>query len=104
MDAVAVEHARLHARQIAVPDFVGIFRQLDPGDLGLAALVIEAEFDPLRMGRKQRKIRTLPIEARAQRMPFTGFDCELRAASVHGDILDQVELRTFNAAMRKMFR
>ena len=39
MDAIAIDGARTCRGQIAMPDFVGVFRKLDPLDLGLAGLV-----------------------------------------------------------------
>jgi hypothetical protein len=45
MDAVGVDGAGAGRGQIAVPDFIGVFRQFDPLDLGFAIVVEQAKLD-----------------------------------------------------------
>src|SRR5262249_52440405 len=63
--AIPVDRAGPHIRQIAVPDLVGVFRQIDPH---LAGLVEQAELDPRRIGGEQCEIDALAVPGRAQRM------------------------------------
>ena len=52
----AVDLARTRVGQVAVPDLVGVFRQFDALDLGLAALVEQAQFDTRGMRREQGEV------------------------------------------------
>ena len=65
-DAIAVELAGLHARDMAVPDAVGAFGQRDA--LGLLAAVLgeEAERDAFGMVGKQREIGALGVRRGAE--------------------------------------
>ena len=83
MHAVAVKLSRFHVRQIAVPDFVGVFRKLDAGDLDTAAFVEQAKFDTLGVCGKESEVGTLSIEARAELVPLARRDMKMRALSVH---------------------
>ena len=70
--AVAVNGARPGIGQIAVPDLVGIFRQLDPLQLGTAFLVEQAQLHPGGIGGEQRKVDadTVPCGAKWVRQAF----------------------------------
>ncbi|MNH45173.1 hypothetical protein D3C79_1075500 [compost metagenome] len=41
VDPIAIQSAGFQIRYIAVPDLVGIFRQLQTGNLGVAARIIQ---------------------------------------------------------------
>ncbi len=60
VDPVAVDGAGPRLGQEAVPDLVGVFRQDDAGELGLAAVVEDAQFDLCRVGGEQREIHAQP--------------------------------------------
>ena len=66
VNAVAVERAGLQAWNVAVPDFVRIFRQLDARRLDRAAVVEQAEFDPARRWRKTGRSSRRPYPGRRQ--------------------------------------
>src|SRR4051812_35642285 len=66
VDAVAVELPGRDVVEIAVPDILGSFRQFDPLELAAALAVEQAQFDLLRVGRKQRKIGAPPVPAGAE--------------------------------------
>ena len=63
---IAVEQPDLRVRQIAVPDFIGAFRQRERRDLPLAGRVEQAEIDALRMRREHREIGAEPVPGRAR--------------------------------------
>lgn len=67
MDAVAVDGAGTGRGQIAVPDFVCVFRELDPFQFGLAAIVKQAELDFRCVGRKQREIHAEAVPGGTER-------------------------------------
>jgi len=56
-----VDIARAHARQIAVPDLIGVFRQGDALALGFAAGIKQADLNLGGVSRKHRKVGTLAI-------------------------------------------
>ncbi len=70
MSAVGVDRAGTSGRQIAVPDFVCIFRQLDPLELGLTLLVEQAELDLGGVGREEREVDAEPVPGGAKRKRF----------------------------------
>ena len=65
--AVAVDRAGPRVGQIAVPDLVGVFGQLDALELALAVVVEQAELDLGRVGREQREIDAEPVPGGAER-------------------------------------
>ena len=65
VNAITVDRAGPYIRQIAVPDLVSEFRQLDAR---LAALIEEAELDACRTGREQREIDSLAVPSGTQGM------------------------------------
>jgi hypothetical protein len=66
VDAIAVILAGSDVGDIAVPDLVGIFRQLDAQQLALAVAVEEADLDLRRIGGEEREIDPLAVPARAE--------------------------------------
>ena len=54
MHAIAVDGARAVRRQIAVPDFVGVFRKFDALEFSFAAVVEQAELDLGGVGAENR--------------------------------------------------
>ena len=71
VDAEAIDRARPRIRQIAVPDFVGVFRQHDTFGLALARGVEQAEFDFGALRREQREIDAEAVPGRAERVGQT---------------------------------
>jgi hypothetical protein len=67
VNAIRVDHAGTPGGQITVPDFVGIFRQLDAFDFPLAIFVKETELHLGRMCGEQCEIDAEAIPGRAQR-------------------------------------
>ena len=74
MHPVAIELARPQVRQIAVPHFVGISRQGQPGDLAPAAGLEQAQLDPFGMGREEGEIDPAAIPGGAQGCRVAGPD------------------------------
>ena len=58
---------RLNARNVAVPDFVCVFGQIDPLELLLAFIVKKAQFHLRRVCGKQREVHSLSIPPGASR-------------------------------------
>ena len=54
--AVAVNQTGARIAQIAVPHFVGTFRQVETRDLAAPARIKKAKLHPLGMSRKNREI------------------------------------------------
>src|SRR5215831_7433037 len=71
VDTVSIGRSGVHVLQVAVPDLVGVLGQIDTR---LARLVEQAQLDPCRMRREQRKIDSLPIPSSAPRMRQTPAD------------------------------
>jgi hypothetical protein len=67
MNAVGVDRAGTTGRQIAVPDFVCIFRQLDPLELGFTVLVEQAELDFGGVRREEREVDAEPAPGGPER-------------------------------------
>jgi hypothetical protein len=67
MNAVGVDRAGTTGRQIAVPDFVCIFRQLDPLELGFTVLVEQAELDFGGVRREEREVDAEPVPGGPER-------------------------------------
>jgi hypothetical protein len=67
MNAVAIELSGRDVVQIAMPDVLVTLRQLDTFQFATALAVEQAKLDPVRVGRKQRKIGapTVPACAKA---------------------------------------
>src|SRR5688572_14899376 len=63
VNAIAIELARRHVIQIAVPDILGALRQCDAFEFTTSLTVEQAKFDLLRVGGKQRKIGTPAVPA-----------------------------------------
>src|SRR5690606_38599294 len=75
--ADAVDGAGADTLEVAVPDLVGVFRQVDTGDLRLAAPIEEADFDLGRGGGEDGEVRAAVVGDRA----------ELQGAALaHGDV------------------
>src|SRR5215831_5319865 len=70
--AVTIADARPCRGQVAVPNLVGVFRQLDALELGSAIAVEEADLDPCGVGGKYREVDAEPIPGRTkrERSPF----------------------------------
>ncbi len=66
--AIAIEHSRIGAGQIAVPNSVGIFGQSDALELTPAVLVEETQLDAFGMRGEEREIRATRIDLRAKRI------------------------------------
>ena len=66
--AIAVELARAHLRQTAVPDEVGALAQREAAHLALAGLVEEAQLELLGVLRVDREIHSLAVPGRAEGM------------------------------------
>ena len=58
MHAIAIDGAGPRLRQETVPDFVGVFRQVDPAELGLTRVVEQAQFDPRCVGGEKGEVHT----------------------------------------------
>ena len=67
VDAVAVDGAGPDLGQVAVPDLVGVFGQLDALDLLVAGAVEQADLDLGGVGREEREIGALAVPGRAAR-------------------------------------
>ena len=65
---VAVDRAGPRVRQIAVPDLVGVFRQLDALEFALASLIEQAELHLGGVGREQGEVDAEPVPCRAKRI------------------------------------
>ena len=63
---IAVELARAHVGQVAVPDLVGVLGQRDARDLALAGVVEQAQLDLFRVRREQREVGAGTVPGRAQ--------------------------------------
>jgi stage V sporulation protein SpoVS len=79
VNAVAVERAGLQAWNVAVPDFVRILRQLDARRLDRAAVVEQAEFDPLGIGGKQGEVDAVLVRDGAKLLFYAGSPWHPRA-------------------------
>ena len=71
MHAIAVDRAGPRIGQVAVPDLVGVFGQLDALDLALACGVEQADLDFGGVGREQREIDALAVPGGAERIGQT---------------------------------
>src|SRR5260221_12198775 len=67
IDTIAVEGPRPRIRQIAVPDFVGIFRQRNAVDLANTLRIEETELDPLGVRREHGEVDSLAVPRRTER-------------------------------------
>ena len=68
MNAIAVDRARPRIGKVAVPDFVGVFRQHDALDLAFAGGIEQAKLDLCRVGREQCEIDAQPVPGRTERV------------------------------------
>ena len=101
MDAIAVALSGLHAGQVAVPDLVGVFRQGDAGDLGLPALVEQAELDTL--GARPRRARNSCPRRHAPRpVPSPLPPRSRNAAAVLSAMLAPARFRSNGAKPRRL--
>ncbi len=66
--AIAIQHAGGRVRQIAVPDFVGVFRQRVARDLMASGWLEQAQIDPLCVRREHREVDAEPVPRRAERI------------------------------------
>jgi len=91
MHPIGVDGAGPRIRQVAVPDLVGVFGQLDAFELALALDVEQAELDLVRVRGKQREIhaRSVPGGAERKRAAFAHprrfLDLDRPNGLVHGD-------------------
>src|SRR5580704_3090809 len=76
VNAIAVYRAGLKPRDIAMPYFVGEFRQVDTLGLFLAFLVEETKLDPGRVCGEQSKVNALSVPHRTarERLSFANLD------------------------------
>ncbi|SSW81982.1 Uncharacterised protein [Klebsiella pneumoniae] len=72
VDAIAVQRARLQVRHIAVPDLMGILRQLQPGDFRFPGRVKQTELHSFSVRGEQREVNALPVIIRPQLLAMTG--------------------------------
>ena len=72
VDAIAIQRAGLEVGHIAVPDLVGIFRQLQTGDFRFTGGVKQTELHPLGVSRKKREVNPFPVIICAQLLAMTG--------------------------------
>ena len=72
IDAIAVQRTGFQVRHIAVPDLMGILRQLQPGDFCFPGRVKQTELHPLRVRGEQREVNALPVIIRTQLLAMTG--------------------------------
>src|SRR4051812_44126866 len=79
MNAVAVLCAWTDIGEIAVPDIVGALRQADSLQFAAIAGIEQAQFDLLRICRKDRKIRADAVEGRSKRSRRPGRNVHLKA-------------------------
>ena len=70
--AVAVKLTGPDIRQVAVPDLMGLFRQIDTLGFAPALRVEQAELDAGRVGGKQRKVDAFSVPCRPQRIGQAG--------------------------------
>src|ERR1700761_8790207 len=71
VNSVGINGARPCARQISVPDFVGILGKVDAFELALSTRIEETEFDSGGVGGKERKIDAQTVPGRAERKRLT---------------------------------
>ena len=67
VNAIAVDGAGPRGRDVAVPDFVGVFGQVDALDFLLAGIIEEAELDLGGVRREQREIDAEAVPCRPER-------------------------------------
>ena len=67
MHPVAVELTGAHLGQIAMPDFMGVFRQRDAGDLAAPAVVEEAQLHLRRVRGEKSEVDPRTVPGRAER-------------------------------------
>ncbi|MCW2241511.1 hypothetical protein M2351_006156 [Azospirillum canadense] len=67
MDPVGVDRAGPRIRQVAVPDFVGEFRQLDALQFRFAGFIEQAELHLGRVGREQGEVDAKPVPGGPER-------------------------------------
>ena len=72
VDAIAVQRARLQVRHIAVPDLMGILRQLQPGDFRFPGRVKQTELHSFSVRGEQREVNALPVIIRPQLLAMAG--------------------------------
>ena len=82
VDPEAVERAGPDARDVAVKDFVGVFRQFEPVDFASVRSIEDADIDTRRMGGEDRKIGSIGVGRRAERIG-------LAFADPHGRLLSR---------------
>jgi hypothetical protein len=61
-----------------VPDLIGIFGQDQPGDLDLAAWIIEAKLHPFRVSGEEGEVDALSVSVSTQAGCIAGQDFELK--------------------------
>ncbi|MNO90258.1 hypothetical protein D3C76_817650 [compost metagenome] len=67
IDPVSVDLPRMRIRQVAMPDFVAVLRQLDALLFPLAAGIEQAQLHAGGMGREQREVHSQAVPCRTQR-------------------------------------
>ena len=66
--AIAVDQAGARVRQVAVPDLVGAFRQVEARDLAPAGRIEQAELERCGVGGEDREVGAEPVPGGAQRI------------------------------------
>ena len=61
MDAKPIQCAGFQSGNVAVPDFMGVLRQIEPCNLLFAVGSIETQLNALRVGGKEREVDALTI-------------------------------------------
>lgn len=72
IDAIAVQRPRFQVRYIAVPDFMGILRQFQPGDFRFSGRVKQTELHTLGVSGEQREVDPFSVIIRSQLLTMTG--------------------------------
>jgi hypothetical protein len=72
MNAVPVYRAGTGIREVAVPDLVGVFRQLDAFELLLSIRVEQTQLDLGSIGGEEREVhaQAVPVGAQRERLSF----------------------------------
>src|ERR1700743_3592419 len=73
VNAVAISGAGTGCGQVAMPDFVGVFGELDPLEFGFPGVVEQAKLDLGRMSREQREVdaEAAPVCAQRKRLALS---------------------------------
>ncbi len=69
-NAVAVQRARPQARNVAMPDLIGVFRQRQAFDFALSRRIEQTHFDFFSVFGKEGEIDPLAVPCRTERIRF----------------------------------